>query len=713
MRFRTKLLILLLTVTLLPLALSYIAQLTSIHHFGNKLAKDTRTLLQDNAETLLHTLTTHYGQILNRDRAMAEMALCTQVQAVQARLSSQPPADPPPIFFATDYQSPQNQPQDLMLSPKHQQIDNTGQKVPIPVSYTQQVIYLPPGVDRQEVNKDIQRLSTMPEIYRTLHDIQPQLFLWQYTTLKSGVHSSYPGKGRYPSDYDPRERLWYEEAVDQQEQIEQVMTDVSTGNLILTLSRPIYRTDGSLAGVTALDIDYRQFFADWQIPQAWADSAHCMVVVFHQERQRTLKRKMEVLLHNQREGQNRDWRVPVENRFLDPSQPGMEKMIEDIRAGRSGVLKISYQGEESLWAYGSRTEDEPFPLVIVPYRQVIAQAIMTEESITRQIGTGLALSALLTILAVAFAVFLAIRRSRKITQPVMQLAEGASRLAEGDFEARVTIRYCRELDLLGEMFNVLAQRLKEREKMKQSLELARIIQQQLLPDSPPSCPGFNLCGKSIYCDETGGDYYDFIALGRDNQACPCPALALGDVSGHGIGTALVMASARAMLHALAEREGSNLQTLLSELNRSLCRDTSDIYFMTLFYGLLDCERSTLDWISAGHAPLFLYRRSENLVEHLDSSGIPLGVMEGSSFDIPAPITFAPGDILLICSDGVWECTNPQGEMFGTERVDMLLQELNGRDADGICNGFLDVLDLFQEGQAPEDDITLLVVKALR
>jgi sigma-B regulation protein RsbU (phosphoserine phosphatase) len=87
-------------------------------------------------------------------------------------------------------------------------------------------------------------------------------------------------------------------------------------------------------------------------------------------------------------------------------------------------------------------------------------------------------------------------------------------------------------------------------------------------------------------------------------------------------------------------------------------------------------------------------------------------MEESSFDIPAPITFAPGDILLICSDGVWECTNPDGEMFGTGQVDELLQELANRDAAGICDGFLDVLDRFRAGQAPEDDITLLIIKAL-
>ncbi|MGM0760493.1 MAG: SpoIIE family protein phosphatase [Thermodesulfobacteriota bacterium] len=710
MPFRTKLLILLVTVALLPLAVSFIAQLTSIQYFGNKLAGSTRLLLQKNAETLLHTLTTHYGQILKRDRAMAEMALRTQAQAVEKRLCAQPPQDPSPLYFASDYRSSKKQPQDMVRSDKYIRQNSKGNPVPIPVSFNHQVIYVPPGVDTADVKQDIHRLSTMPKVYRSLHHIQPELFLWQYTALESGVHSSYPGKGAYPQDYDPRKRLWYQKAVQVRGQVEQVMTDVSTKTLILTLAEPVFFQNGSLAGVTALDIDYSQFFADWKIPKAWAESADCMVMVFHTERQRSLNRKLEILMHNRRqEGAHRDWRVPVKQKFLDPSQPGMSRIIEDIRAGRSGVRKMPYQGEESLWAYGARSGQEPFPLVIVPYRDVIAQAVTTEKHINRQIDLGLAVGALLTFLAVGLAMYLGIVRSRKVTQPVLQLASAANRLADGDFEARVDIHYCRELDELGQVFNSLGQRLKEREAMKQSLELARIIQQQLLPEDPPGCPGFDLAGRSIYCDETGGDYYDFIALDRDSRSSPCPALALGDVSGHGVGTAMVMASARAMLHALSERHGNDLQTLFYELNRSLCRDTGDAYFMTMFYGLLDWETSTLEWISAGQAPLFLYRRGGG-VQQLDSSGIPLGIMEESCFDIPAPLAFAPGDILLLCSDGVWECTDPQGEMFGTERVESLLQDLADRDAAAICEGFLEVLTRFREGEASKDDITLLVIK---
>ncbi|MFO7803405.1 MAG: hypothetical protein R6V55_14035, partial [Desulfovermiculus sp.] len=155
MPFRTKLLILLVTVALLPLAVSFIAQLTSIQYFGNKLAGSTRLLLQKNAETLLHTLTTHYGQILKRDRAMAEMALRTQAQAVEKRLCAQPPQDPSPLYFASDYRSSKKQPQDMVRSDKYIRQNSKGNPVPIPVSFNHQVIYVPPGVDTADVKQDI------------------------------------------------------------------------------------------------------------------------------------------------------------------------------------------------------------------------------------------------------------------------------------------------------------------------------------------------------------------------------------------------------------------------------------------------------------------------------------------------------------------------------------------------------------------------------
>ena len=707
MKFRTRLLILLLSVALLPLALSFIFQRTSILHFGNRLAEDTRSLLNDSAVTLLHALVDDYGRILKRDRAMALLTLELQAQAVSNKLSQPIPMPPRKIYFSADYADPGRQPEGLTTSSKRLRPTEEGELLPIPVSFSEQVIFLAGTTKQHEVAEQLAKMSSMPDIYQTLHAIQPELFLWQYTALESGIHSSFPGKGGYPPDYDPRQRQWYKKAVAKKQTIQQILTDLTTGTMILTLATPIYQPDGTLAGVTALDIDYRQFFADWDIPADWDDAAESMVLIYHQETAHPAQ-QLEILLRNSNSGHSLDWKMPLEHEYLNLTDPQLDKVREDLSNGRSAVRKIRYQGQETLWAYGSRIAEEPFPLVIVPYDRILAKAVDAEKYVNRQISLGLTISAALTIVVVAAAVFLSVIRSRKVTQPIMQLAKAADQLAEGDFSARVEIRTGDELEELGTIFNELGSRLKDREQLKQSLVLAKEIQQQLLPSEPPRCPGFELAGRSLYCDETGGDYFDFIELGNSKR--PRLGLAVGDVSGHGIGAALVMATARGALHSLADLKGSQLKSLYRELNRQLCRCTADAYFMTLFYGILEPEERTLYWISAGHAPLFLCKNAQ--VEELYSSGIPLGILEDTEHETAQPIQFSPGDLLLIGTDGIWEARNPDGEMFGIERVRKILNEFREENAATLVEQIVTALSAFR-GSAPiDDDVTLVIIKAV-
>ncbi|MCK5914212.1 MAG: HAMP domain-containing protein, partial [Desulfuromusa sp.] len=411
----------------------------------------------------------------------------------------------------------------------------------------QQVIFLAEKKNPQNVTEELNQISTMPGVYQALNNIQSDLFLWQYTALTSGIHSSYPGKGGYPDDYDPRRRQWYKDAVFMGKETQHTLADLTTGALVLTISKPIYTSDGKLAGVTALDINYRQFFTDWSIPAKWADDAKSMVLVYHEESPNPLQ-QLEVLLRDQSEKHSLDWRMPIKHEYLDITDPQLKEFQQDLLSGHSAVRKITYQGQESLWAYGSRNVDEPFPLVIVPYQQIIAQAINAENYVNQQISLSLTISAALTVIVVVAAILLAIIRSRKVTDPIMQLATAANQLSEGNFDARVDIHTRDELENLGNVFNGMGNRLKEREQMKQSLELAKEIQQQLLPKSAPVCPNFDLSAQSLFCDETGGDYFDFIELKNSDQQRL--GLAVGDVSGHGIGPALVMATARGVLHSL-------------------------------------------------------------------------------------------------------------------------------------------------------------------
>ncbi|MEA3363931.1 MAG: SpoIIE family protein phosphatase [Thermodesulfobacteriota bacterium] len=707
MKFRTRLLILLLTITLIPLGLSFLFQRTSMLHFGNKLASDTRTLLNDNATSLLHALVDNYSRILKRDRAMALLTLQNQAQAVELRLCSPPPEHPQKIFFSSDYASPQNQPKDLITAQKHLRPTEGGKLEPIPVSYSEQVIFLAETKKNRKIANQIEQLSTMPEVYKTLHDIQPDLFLWQYTTLTSGVHSSYPGKGGYPVDYDPRQRQWYRDAVFRGKPTQHILTDVTTDAPVLTISQPIYVCDGRLAGVTALDIDYRQFFADWNIPAEWADDAESMILVYHEDAPDPMQ-QLEILLSNRSESHTSDWKTPIKHKYLDITSQQLQEFQQDLISGKSAVKKIIYKGREALWAYGSRNYDEPFPLVIVPYQRILAQAVSAENYVNQQISLSLKISAALTIFVVAAAILLAISRSRKVTHPVMQLATAANQLSEGDFDARVEIQTGDELENLGNIFNGMGRSLKERDQMKQSLTLAKEIQQQLLPNAAPDCPNFDLAGRSLYCDGTGGDYYDFIKLKNSTQQHF--GLAVGDVSGHGIGPALVMATARGVLHSLVDRHKLDLETLAGELSDHLCRGTSESYFMTLFYGVLDPEDRSLCWISAGHAPMFLYR-TNGQVEELGSSGIPLGIIAKTPYEMAPIIEFKPGDILLIGTDGIWETQNMAGEMFGTDRVKDFLIRHAEADAEAMTEQLISELNSFRGEHSQDDDITLMVIKA--
>lgn len=707
MNFRSKLLILLLTTALIPLGLSFIAQRSLVVYFGDRLAEDTHTLLNDNAFNLLHLLVDDYGRILRRDHAMARFALQAQAQAVEQALSSAAIPTDKKVYLGTDYDHPERHPVDLAPSLRHLRLSPDGTITPMAVSWNHQVLFLAGETRVEDVADQLQRLSHMSDIYKSLYLIEPDLFLWQYTALETGIHSSFPGKGGYPDDYDPRQRQWYINAVNSGRPVQQILTDVTTGSLILTLSQPVWSPDGELYGVTALDIDYRQLFSDWNIPPDWADVTESMVLRFDKSSDAP-HRQLEILLKNQPSETSRHWSLPVEREYIDLQDPQLELIAKDIQQGLSAVRKIDYQGEETLWAYGSRQDEAPFPLLVVPYEQVIAPAARAREAMSRQITLELTISAALTIAALLTAILLALRQARRVTDPITQLATAAQQLTQGQFDARVNIRTGDELEHLGKIFNGLGHRLEERENLLQSLALAKEIQQQLLPDGIPECNNFELTGSSRYCDETGGDYYDFIPLNSSGNS-PL-GLVVGDVSGHGIGAALVMATTRGMLHALADQYAADLPQLCAEVNRHLCRSIADSSFMTLFFATLNAEQRTLNWVSAGQAPIFLYRAAGQ-IEVLGSSGIPLGIIAENDYDMEPTVHFQPGDILLVGTDGIWETQNFAGEMFGTDRLCRILHKYAKLPAQQIAAQIFFELDLFRGDRIFNDDLTLMLIKA--
>jgi sigma-B regulation protein RsbU (phosphoserine phosphatase) len=249
---------------------------------------------------------------------------------------------------------------------------------------------------------------------------------------------------------------------------------------------------------------------------------------------------------------------------------------------------------------------------------------------------------------------------------------------------------------------------KEHRRVRQSLSLAMEVQQNLLPKSDPEVAGLDICGKSIYCDETGGDYYDFLETGNPEDGKI--GLAVGDVSDHGIPSALLMTTTRALIRQRCSQFG-NPGRLVSEVNRQLTDDVRDSgRFMTLFYAEFDRKNKLVHWLNAGHEPAIIYSPHTDSFDELSGRGnLPLGVAKDAEYTVNRQ-NIAPGQIILIATDGIWEARNSDGEMYGKEKVYEIIRQNAQAGANDIQRAILASLKAFRKDAKLEDDMTMVVVK---
>lgn len=246
------------------------------------------------------------------------------------------------------------------------------------------------------------------------------------------------------------------------------------------------------------------------------------------------------------------------------------------------------------------------------------------------------------------------------------------------------------------------------QQLSHSLAMAREIQQYLLPRKTPAIPGLDIHAQNISCEEIGGDYYDFFALAGTPE--PWIGFAVGDVSGHGIGAALLMATARGMLHSEVHNHGTDLTGMLAGMNRHLLAAIEPSCFMTLFFAWFDPMRSILHWISAGHGPVLWYKSGPGEIRELLPTATPLGIISAEAFAPAPPISLEAGDILLIGTDGIWEARNPQGQMFETGRLRQLLATWAPKNARQIHEAIMTRVHDFMAEEHPTDDMTLMIIK---
>ena len=304
--------------------------------------------------------------------------------------------------------------------------------------------------------------------------------------------------------------------------------------------------------------------------------------------------------------------------------------------------------------------------------------------------------------------FLTALVSRNLTRPFKEIVQTLKWVRNGRFDKKIRVTSNDEIGYTGDVINEMTDGLIEREKMQQSLHLAREVQQNLLPKSNLRVNGIDIAGKSVYCDETGGDYYDFISIKyNDKQKI---GVAIGDVSGHGISSALLMATVRSSLRQRASLPGS-IANIISDVNRQLVEDVEDSgQFMTMFFLSFDTATRQLEWVRAGHDPAMLYDPGSDSFSELGGSGIALGVDSGWIYEDNKKTDLSKGQIIFLSTDGVWEVRNKKGEMLGKEPILNAIRQNSSSDATQIIDAIFDILDKFIGGVKIEDDITSVIIK---
>jgi sigma-B regulation protein RsbU (phosphoserine phosphatase) len=409
------------------------------------------------------------------------------------------------------------------------------------------------------------------------------------------------------------------------------------------------------------------------------------------------------------------------------------KPIEKIRGEfqpEQPAAKAEGKSPSSFWhrsLYFGMTDLDAISLVSTKLenRKIL---VLTEVSIAQILSEltsqknpfSLAVMIVLLTLAVtmlifeAFMFFFGVRITTGFTSAVRALYRGTKQIARGDMDTAIDIPNEDELGDLAASFNAMTKAVKKgreeailRAHLESELETARKIQEKLLPHEMPRLTGFEIAGTSIPSKQVGGDYFDFLDMGKGKLG-----IAIADVSGKGIPAALLMANLQASLHAQS-LESDKVAEVTNRINNLLVKSTDSNMFVTFFYGLLDRNQSTFTSTNAGHNPPLLFR-GDHTLERLSEGGMVLGFLQDQSYE-QQTTTLNPGDILVMYTDGITEARNPEEEaveekLFGEERLIQVVKESASLSAREIQAAILQSVSAYTKNTPQEDDITLVVIK---
>ena len=394
-----------------------------------------------------------------------------------------------------------------------------------------------------------------------------------------------------------------------------------------------------------------------------------------------------------------DAQLPPPDSLTSPSVAEVIRAWDD--SGRP-QQPLRFSADSEKWWGGLRDfplGDNTFWIGVVVPEKDLSSGIRLQQLILMGIVGGVLL------VGVSRAVTLA----RRFSTPIESLVDESAEISQGNLEPGKPIESkITEIQSLAEAHDTMRESLRsviKLEKLERDLNIAREIQLGLLPEALPSTPGFEIAGWNRPADKTGGDYFDWLTL-PDGRTL----FTLADVTGHGIGPALIVAVYRAYMRASAADGRVDLSNIIGRVNDLLCVDIPDGRFITAAMGLISPNEHQVELLSAGQAPILFFESETSTVKNWDADDLPLGITDDIEFGRGREIAFSPGDLLVLTTDGFFEAANAADEQFGIRALEQFVRERHHLPPNEFIQQLYQQVKAHTAGTEQADDMTALVIK---
>lgn len=531
------------------------------------------------------------------------------------------------------------------------------------------------------------------------------------------AYSKYSGDSETPDFFEASERQWYQKAL-ASEMGETVYSDViqdfHEGKDCIVCSKAVY-INGKIVAVAGVG-SYLDTVHEAVLETVIGDNGYAFLV----------NHNGQVMVSGAEWGET----AAGGSTCLDLRESSNKELaltVEDMLNGQSGLTQIALDGREVYLAYAPLKGLGWSFVTVIGVEEVIAPAKQSQQliltltdSVSKQQDDAIHRMFLwflsIVILTAVLIGIGSILFARKLTDPISRLTKEVTCMGEGNLVSEIHIATGDEVERLGDAFNAMRKQLKtyiqnlaaataEKERIRTELDLASRIQADMLPDSASSLADrkeFILHARMTPAKEVGGDFYDFFLTDEDHLA-----FLIADVSGKGIPAALFMVVAKTLLQSRIA-EGIALDKAVTEVNERLCAGNENGMFVTAWIGVLTLSTGILTYVNAGHNPPLLGNRDNEFEYMREKCGFVLGGMEGVTY-IRKEKKLMPGDTLFLYTDGVSEMNDEEGNLYGEERLQMMLNRQESSLPGALTEAVWQSIRDFQGKAEQFDDVTMLVI----